>query len=807
MKKTSYISALLLAASALLLASCAKELGGNGNENYLSFSSNIAEIVQVKSGAGVQADTDSPARFVTLSSTDGNKSLQMELSVEPNTSGLCGSDYAGTKATLQTASVSSFYAMGFNGAQEWFPNDSSTPQQVNVGQTYSNYIWVDGASYNFFAYTNMPASTDVAEASITEDGVSLNYKAMPDGAADQNDILLGRYCGNGKGAGTAEMTFYHPMTAVIFKVGTLDASITAVKSISIDGVYASGSTTLATGTGTPTFTWTPGSDVKTVSQAINSLPGEGALIGVPFVLIPQNLASKNVTVNMTVTTASGDILLTTTLDSGSWEAGKTYTYKVNYMTGPNPDLWVDLGMVSANGYPLYISKRNVAKIENGIAYFTDSEFDVGMTLYSTEGLADIKSQDNLPCRILSASDGFGLTITNMEDANVSWEDKSSYYEVTSLINGNKCNFPVGEQVNYVCDDINNDIVLVYNGVNGAYGFYSGGYIKLVYENSTGNKISLNNFKLYNLSVGKIDQWNRQASIVHENEKVSHSSADWFLIDVNCGNNYHLRSLRLLDGFSHSGYDFKGLYHIVETTVDITITHNSQILKFTADCPKCFVKGTLITLADGSRKKVEDLTYDDELLVWNFDKGCLDSAKPLWLKKSEQSGYYYKVTLSDGTEIKLVGSDGNCHRLFNYTDKVFQYPTRMATGTKIYTENGIATLVSCERIEEETEFYNLITDKHINCFADGVLASCRYNNLYPIDEDMKFVKDGRKKRPYKEFKAAGISREWYNGLRLGEQTDSLADITEYINDRVAIEQPKPAPTFWQRIKTWWKSIFG
>ena len=321
---------LALAASALLLASCAKNLSGNGNENYLSFSSNIAEIVKVKSGAGVQADTDSPARFVTLSSADGSKSLQMELSVEPNTSGLDGDDYAGTKAALQI-SASSFTTAGFNGSQKWFPKTGDT-QTVTTGTPYTDYLWVDGTSYNFFAYANVPSGMT---ATITSSGVSLSGN-VADAAAGQTDVLLGRFSGRGAG-GKAFVNFYHPMTAVIFKVGTLDASITAVKSISIDGVYASGSTTLASGDGTPTFTWTPGSDVKTVSQAINSLPGEGSPIGVPFVLIPQNLATKNVTVNMTVTTADGDILLTTALNTGSWEAGKTYTYKVNYMTGPDPN--------------------------------------------------------------------------------------------------------------------------------------------------------------------------------------------------------------------------------------------------------------------------------------------------------------------------------------------------------------------------------------------------------------------------------------------------------------------------------------
>lgn len=222
---------------------------------------------------------------------------------------------------------------------------------------------------------------------------------------------------------------------------------------------------------------------------------------------------------------------------------------------------------------------------------------------------------------------------------------------------------------------------------------------------------------------------------------------------------------------------------------------------------CFVEGTMISLSNGSSKKVEELTYDDDLLVWNFDAGKYDSAKLLWISKGRKEVEYYKITLSDGSTINLCGSDGNCHRLFNYTDKIFQYPTKMEIGTEIFTLNGIAKLVSVECIKEDVTYYNLITDRHINCFADGILTSCRYNNLYPIDENMKFVKESRKKRPYSEFKDSGISREWYNGLRLSEQTDSLDNIVKYVSERVAIQQPKPAPTFWQKLRTWWKSIFG
>ena len=47
-----------------------------------------------------------------------------------------------------------------------------------------------------------------------------------------------------------------------------------------------------------------------------------------------------------------------------------------------------------------------------------------------------------------------------------------------------------------------------------------------------------------------------------------------------------------------------------------------------------------------KKKIKDLTYDDDLLVWDFDKGCLAIAKPLWLKKSEEIDEVNVLKFSD-----------------------------------------------------------------------------------------------------------------------------------------------------------------
>jgi hypothetical protein len=201
---------------------------------------------------------------------------------------------------------------------------------------------------------------------------------------------------------------------------------------------------------------------------------------------------------------------------------------------------------------------------------------------------------------------------------------------------------------------------------------------------------------------------------------------------------------------------------------------------------CYAKDTDISLYNGITKKVQNINYNDELLVWNFDEGKFDRAKPLWIKKEEKTNNYYKVTLDNGNTINLVGSNGKCHRLFNYDDMMFESATELV-GKNVHTLNGIHKVVSVENVKETVEYYNIITNYHMNCFANGILTSCRFNNLYPI-KDMVFDKsnvnvDPRWKIHQEKFKPnPEILPKYIKGMRLDEnQTISIEEMKKYITN--------------------------
>ena len=248
-------------------------------------------------------------------------------------------DYTQTKGMLVNTdgsdkALSEFAtAIGNKFAARAFEGSGSTPiitQDVEwktdkwVGTPVA--YWPQATSLTFLASANLPESEDVAKVSYASTGVTLDYKAVPEAASAQKDILLGHYKGNGGNTGTAQIHFEHPMTAVRFLRGDIDAGL-VIKSISISGVASSGTATMDV---SGAITWSGVSGyTHTVSQTKADGLGEDGttkLIGEPFIIIPQNLSINGVKVNVSFTDGTE---VEATISSGEWQMGKTNTYTLN----------------------------------------------------------------------------------------------------------------------------------------------------------------------------------------------------------------------------------------------------------------------------------------------------------------------------------------------------------------------------------------------------------------------------------------------------------------------------------------------
>ena len=195
---------------------------------------------------------------------------------------------------------------------------------------------------------------------------------------------------------------------------------------------------------------------------------------------------------------------------------------------------------------------------------------------------------------------------------------------------------------------------------------------------------------------------------------------------------------------------------------------------------CLVEGTQVTMADGTHKAIEDIQHGELVRVWNFDLGEFSEAQPIWIKSAEETTGHDVYTFSDGTKLRTVG-----HHVFNKQAGAFTKLKYAETpvGTTTFNEQGLeVTLLSKERVTAPTRYYNVWTQYHLNLFADGILTSNRFNNIYPI-EDMKFVKDDRALRSLDEF--TGIDSKYITGLRLQEQPQEYSDeyISNYVHNRL------------------------
>ena len=178
---------------------------------------------------------------------------------------------------------------------------------------------------------------------------------------------------------------------------------------------------------------------------------------------------------------------------------------------------------------------------------------------------------------------------------------------------------------------------------------------------------------------------------------------------------------------------------------------------------CFAENTLISTKNGD-KFVQDITYDDDILVWNFDEGKLDYAKPIFIKQEQISDSYWHVTDEDGKTVNLVGSDGKSHRLYNKRTHLFEYPQDIPE-------------CKCEEIHESVKYYNIITAYHFNCFANGILTSNRYSNmLYPITDEMKYDKTVKHTNTCKREQFNFLTDDEFKKLRLSEMeySDEMRD---------------------------------
>ncbi len=111
------------------------------------------------------------------------------------------------------------------------------------------------------------------------------------------------------------------------------------------------------------------------------------------------------------------------------------------------------------------------------------------------------------------------------------------------------------------------------------------------------------------------------------------------------------------------------------------------------------------------------------------------------------------------------------------------------GTKTFNVKGqhvelLSKEVVYEPEPEPVEYYNIATKIRINLFANGILTSSRFNNIYPI-ENMKYVKEDRQLVSRNNY--PNISDEDFEGYRLSEQPLDIEDTKKHLSRLNALKK--------------------
>ncbi|MBQ2710321.1 MAG: InlB B-repeat-containing protein, partial [Clostridia bacterium] len=239
----------------------------------------------------------------------------------------------------------------------------------------------------------------------------------------------------------------------------------------------------------------------------------------------------------------------------------------------------------------------------------------------------------------------------------------------------------------------------------------------------------------------------------------------------------------------------------ETTYNSPFNMPAQDVKIHAKSEDlCIAAGTLITMADGTTKKVENVNVGDIVMIFNHETGRYESGIVTTNAHNEvEWGMYEIINLEfdDGTKLRII----NEHILFNYTlmqyvpinlETMYQYVgDEMASAKLVNGEYVVGTkkLVKAYLTTEYTGIYNPVTYFHLNCVAEGLLtmpgAITNVLNVFEYDSNLKYNEEQKAKDietyglfTYETFSHL-ISEEVFNALPLNYMKVAIAkgNITE------------------------------
>lgn len=331
----------------------------------------------------------------------------------------------GTQITNADGMSSSFGVTAFMGSQKYMDH-VEIKKSVDSWKPQTDYFWLNGKPLDFYAwYPYNSEGTNGIPAGMTlnnEDFSSISY-SVPTDVSKQEDLMfaVNKNASEPADGKATSLDFKHSLAAVKFVVGDLPTG-TKVTSVALKGVKYKGNLAVTTDNkGETQLAWSNlANDTENFTQATKKEVKENdtdhaiTKADQTFFMMPQTLPDDAI-VEVVVEDEKGSaVTLTGALQDATaaveaknkWEAGNTYTYRVN-SSGVQAEVTFFDGIkgingqpytshnISANGDPFKLALKypnTVEKITARIAYETEETSTEGSITYKYE---EIKQYDNL----------------------------------------------------------------------------------------------------------------------------------------------------------------------------------------------------------------------------------------------------------------------------------------------------------------------------------------------------------------------------------------------------------------------------
>lgn len=200
----------------------------------------------------------------------------------------------------------------------------------------------------------------------------------------------------------------------------------------------------------------------------------------------------------------------------------------------------------------------------------------------------------------------------------------------------------------------------------------------------------------------------------------------------------MNGVNLTSGTDYTYDSSSGALSIPNVNGDITVTGSATGV--------CLIEGTKISLADGSTKNIENIGYDDLLLVWSYEEGRMIYEYPIWIEKEHRTQVYQLTKFASGDELKSIGYHGiyntDLNRFVSVDNREeFDIGTNVAIMNDDKTGFMSTSVVSIDYVYEEVNYYHVVSTRYYNIIANNILTTdgtVILSNLYDFDDNIMWL---------------------------------------------------------------------